>query len=304
MSSQPNPEQPQFAQGLRGYDRDQVDEYVATLTSWVAEWRDRAVAAEAELHQLRDQVAGLRGRLERAEGQAAVTTPENLQAAGERVGRILQAAFEAAEETRADAAAEAEEMLRQARDGAAAQLQEAGRQAEEVVQAAQTDAAGIVSEAAAQRLTAEEAIRTLLTRRATVVADLARLRDDLGVVLDGHHGALTDGAVPEAMLAAAGGSPSAEGAGEADPADGADGSATAPGADGTGVAPGADGSATAPGADGAGVAPGADGAAFASGADGGSGEPAPDDAAARGADGADTVEEDADVTMVLPTRTR
>ncbi len=289
MSNQPNPEQPQFAQGLRGYDRDQVDEYVATLTSWVAEWRDRAIAAEAELHQLRDQVEGLHGRLERAEGQAAVTTPESLQAAGERVGRILQSAFQAAEETRADAAAEAErlradaaaeaeETLRQARDGAAAQLGEAQRRAEEVVEAAQVEAAGIVSEAAAQRLTAEEAVRTLLARRATVVADLARLRDDLGVVLDGHHGALTDGALPEAVLVADTGSGPADEAGRAHQVAGAG-----------------------------------------SGAGARSAQPMPDEAASpAGAEpdatleepdttlegDAGTLEGDADVTMVLPARTR
>jgi hypothetical protein len=111
-----------------------------------------------------------------------------------------------------------------------------------------------------------------------VVADLARLRDDLGVVLDGHHGALTDGALPEAVLVADTGSGPADEAGRAHQVAGAGSGAGARSAQ-----------------------PMPDEAASPAGAEPDATLEEPDTTLEGDAG---TLEGDADVTMVLPARTR
>jgi len=146
-------ESPEFAVGLRGYDRDQVDEYVAALRTYLDEAHERALAAEAALAEAREPtgngedtdqarivralddtttdvlpvqsaarvVAGLSDRV--AEAVRAVVSSSEHAAQG--LLAELAADREAAERARAEAErsrAEAEQLLREAREQQAAML--------------------------------------------------------------------------------------------------------------------------------------------------------------------------------------
>jgi cell division septum initiation protein DivIVA len=84
-------EEPVFSYSLRGYDRVQVDDYLAGFREYVVQLEDRAVAAESALVECRRELA--------SPGSAGVS---------ERLAAILQLANEEADEIRAQAQAEGE----------------------------------------------------------------------------------------------------------------------------------------------------------------------------------------------------
>jgi len=95
---------------LRGYDRDQVDEYVDRQAAVPAEARRRL--DDAELAS-----AGARGELAppSVPRPAALTaTPRSFEELGDQVGRILREAWQAAEEIRDAARRDAAALLREA----------------------------------------------------------------------------------------------------------------------------------------------------------------------------------------------
>ncbi|HEV2369814.1 MAG TPA: DivIVA domain-containing protein [Acidimicrobiales bacterium] len=110
------PDQPQFAAAMRGYDRDQVDDYVARLHEWARDWRERAGAAEAtarsasdQVQQMREQLGNVEERSAPAPATAAATTasPDPKPAGDDRVGPILRSAFDAAGDVRNQAPSDA-----------------------------------------------------------------------------------------------------------------------------------------------------------------------------------------------------
>lgn len=110
---------PQFAITERGYDRRQVDEFVAALQQRLDEARERLAVAEADharafdgLHrriaELEDsRLASERGDLE--------STDRDFRAFGTRIGRMLELADAEAAAMRERAAREAEETVARAR---------------------------------------------------------------------------------------------------------------------------------------------------------------------------------------------
>ncbi len=84
-------EEPVFSYSLRGYDRVQVDDYLAGFREYVIQLEDRAVAAESALVECRRELA--------SPGSAGVS---------ERLAAILQLANEEADEIRVRAQAEGE----------------------------------------------------------------------------------------------------------------------------------------------------------------------------------------------------
>lgn len=168
MSTTQHPDQqPEFALAMRGYDRDQVDEYVARLDAWLTEWRQRAAAAEATSESARAKAAELRRRVAQLEERSFTSTPESIEALGERVGNILKAAFAAAEEMRAEAAQETAAL----RAEASAEVGKLRRESDEL--------------RATARAQVEEEIRALVQRRDAVVSHLGALQRDLMGVLNG-----------------------------------------------------------------------------------------------------------------------
>ena len=53
---------PDFSHSLRGYDREQVDEYISSLRDYTIQVEDRATAAESALLRCRRELVGTRDR--------------------------------------------------------------------------------------------------------------------------------------------------------------------------------------------------------------------------------------------------
>jgi len=110
---------PQFAITDRGYDREQVDEFVTQLQHKLEEARERLAVAQADharafdgLHrriaELEDrEIAGQRGELE--------STDRDFRALGTRIGRMLELADAEADAMRQRASREADEIVARAR---------------------------------------------------------------------------------------------------------------------------------------------------------------------------------------------
>jgi cell division septum initiation protein DivIVA len=110
---------PQFAITDRGYDREQVDEFVTQLQQKLDDARERLTLSEADharafdgLHrriaELEDrEIAGERGELE--------STDRDFRALGTRIGRMLELADAEADAMRSRAARQADEIVARAR---------------------------------------------------------------------------------------------------------------------------------------------------------------------------------------------
>jgi cell division septum initiation protein DivIVA len=110
-------ETPEFSFSLRGYDRVQVDEYVAELLAYVIEVEERAATAESALVECRRELA--------SPGSAGIS---------ERLAAILALANEEADQIRARAQAEGAAMTQQAASVAERTVAGAHRQRDAVQQ--------------------------------------------------------------------------------------------------------------------------------------------------------------------------
>ncbi|HVW79913.1 MAG TPA: DivIVA domain-containing protein [Mycobacteriales bacterium] len=111
----PTPDAPEFAPAMRGYDRGQVDDYVARLRDFLADAEERAQRAEANAADLiarNERVTEeLRQAIDRRSERRSGNSYEGL---GERVSEILRLATEEADAVREQARAEAEAMVAEA----------------------------------------------------------------------------------------------------------------------------------------------------------------------------------------------
>ena len=190
---------PSFTVSLRGYDREEVDEYLDSL----AEALGQVEEAEEHSRRLQSHVAKCNSRIRELEDRIRNDAPKSGAALGERIGLLLNAAEDAAADTVTEAqanaarivgaaearAAEAEELLRNA-------TCQADEQAHRIETVARGEAAEIVAEAEARATArtrqieqwaeqvvshtrAEEARQYLEQQRAkdTAVLELQRLAD-------------------------------------------------------------------------------------------------------------------------------
>ncbi len=180
---------PDFAMALRGYDRFQVDDYLERQQRWAAEVvvrlgdaEHRAEAGEAAAATLQSRLTELEAKQE----QDADGPPRSIAALGDRVGRILQTAWDAGEEVReeviAAARAEAADIERRASEReaeATAALDRAREQSRSIVAAAEDARQEAEAEAARTR---EEAEGLARARAAELLADAEatseRVRND------------------------------------------------------------------------------------------------------------------------------
>src|SRR5579872_2077129 len=155
-----------FAVGVRGYNREEVDEYVARLHHWLLDSEARAESAV----------------------QAATAD------VGERVTQILRAALEAGEQARKDAESESQARLKRTEEQAAEVIRAAERDADglrtraqamvreaederaRAIKNAQVEAERAVDDARREIATLQLNIDELTARRATVVAEVAKLQ--------------------------------------------------------------------------------------------------------------------------------
>jgi cell division septum initiation protein DivIVA len=203
---------PQFVTVMRGYDRIQVDDYVASLSTWLQETTERARLAEAAAGNDGEECCRLRDRVAELESQLADGPPRSLDQIGERVsgmlgeaGRTAEAIRQAAEmdaerisheaaamrseaqQVLAEAGRERDEARRWAADARKLAEAESGELAEMLVAEARTTAAATVEsaeqEAAAARQRAVDDIERLRSARDVVLHDLQRLRNALDEAL-------------------------------------------------------------------------------------------------------------------------
>lgn len=212
MSAVNEPEGPEFALAVRGYDRAQVDDYLSRLHEWLLEAQARTTRAEEEAAHARQELESQRRQMSDVEQRGFGSTPESIQALGDRVGRILQAAFDAAEDMKTSARAESDQLLAEAQGRARELVEEAERRsaelgkaaearlakAEKRLAAAEQEAAGRITsllddahneadrirqEAQGELMAAEAALDDLRDRRARAVDELNRLTRYLSVAL-------------------------------------------------------------------------------------------------------------------------
>lgn len=150
------PLMPEFALAMRGYDRVQVDDYVARYARRALEMRARTEAAEQAAAAARGEVDDLRRRLESGEERDGADTPPAIQALGERVGRILQVAWESSEEMRREAELGSTTMVSDAQTKATELLEGAERQVVELTAEADRTLAQARAQAQAVMEEAEE----------------------------------------------------------------------------------------------------------------------------------------------------
>ena len=137
---------PEFSIALRGYDRVQVDEYIDRLQGLVEEAEDRARVAETPR-----------------------ATREHTEV-GPRIAKIFELAQAEAEDLRDSARREAKAMVQAAREEARA-----------VIEQNQDEWERMLDEYEAERDRIRDQVAELNARRASVVGELRRLRETLGL---------------------------------------------------------------------------------------------------------------------------
>lgn len=150
-----NPERPEFTAAIRGYDRLQVDEYIARLQDLVAEAEDRGRAAESELEFSRHSTVG------------------------PRVTEIFELAIAEAKELRDRTATECDRARSDARAEVDRLLTGAGEEASNIKEQAERERKKVLTTLETERRLKEEEIGRLAETKATMLAELRRLQDAL-----------------------------------------------------------------------------------------------------------------------------
>ena len=144
---------PSFTVSLRGYDREEVDEYLDSL----AEALSQVQEAEQHTRRLQSHVARCNARIKELEDRIRADTPKSGSALGERIGLLLHEAEETATELVAKAEADAARIVSGAEQRAVETDERirhstalAEEQARRIESVARGEAAEIVSEAEAR----------------------------------------------------------------------------------------------------------------------------------------------------------
>jgi colicin import membrane protein len=156
---------PEFRPAVRGYERSQVDSYVA--------WAERELrAARRSADEMAARFASSSAQLERVQEELARSEiGRSARQVSDRMARLLDVAAEEAEQITAAAAAEGEQVVAEAREYAAAML----RHAREVEEAAVADE----ERAARSRAEADAALQAVRGEAAEIRAAAAAERDRL-----------------------------------------------------------------------------------------------------------------------------
>jgi len=151
---------PEFAVAMRGYDRVQVDEFVAALQTLVAEAEERVRVAESQLEA----------------GPHATVGP--------RVAQIFDLAIAETGELRARVQAQAEELLADARRRADELVAAADREAESITAQARAQGQEALAESEGERQAMREQVRALEARKSHLIDELRRLQAAMGSAAD------------------------------------------------------------------------------------------------------------------------
>ncbi len=170
-----------FEVTMRGYNKRQVEDYVAWLQNEVRTAQDEAKAATAQATEHGQALSRAREDLTAARTETPAPRPAH-EEVSERLGQILRLADEEADQKRARAGEEAEATLEAAREQSNKVLEAARSAAEGIISAARdrTEKEGAAARTEAQRLLADATASSQATlhdaeqRAAQVLADADR----------------------------------------------------------------------------------------------------------------------------------
>ena len=141
---------PSFTVSLRGYDREEVDEYLDSL----AEALEQVDSAEQHTRQLQSHINRLNSRIRELEDKLSSEKPRSGLAVGERIGILLRQAEETADETvmraetrAAEIVTAAEQRAENAEQMVRSATSRAEEQARRIEAAARAEASEIIAEA-------------------------------------------------------------------------------------------------------------------------------------------------------------
>jgi DivIVA domain-containing protein len=185
---------PSFTVSLRGYDREEVDEYLDSL----AEALGQVEEAEEHSRKLQAHVTRLNSRIKELEDRIRADTPRSGSALGERIGLLLheaeEAAADAVQRAEAEAAlivAAAEARGAEASETARGMTERAEDQARRIETAARGQAGEIAAEAEARAAArtrqieqwAEQVVSHTRAEEARMVLEQQRAKDAAAVEL-------------------------------------------------------------------------------------------------------------------------
>jgi cell division septum initiation protein DivIVA len=186
---------PAFTMSLRGYDKEEVDEYIDALREGRDTDAESLEEASAAVARLQDEVARLSERASDLESCLRAETPRSIFALGQRLTLILEEAEDAATETVAQAKAEADRLLSEATASAEATLSHAAAEAEaasaraaEITRLAEEQAASITeiaeSRAASVNRSADERASTVTRAADAHAAAVTKAADDAARLME------------------------------------------------------------------------------------------------------------------------
>lgn len=150
----------------------QVDDYLGEVFEWLAAADRRTVAAEMANRALAGELDELRATVATLEELSGVPSPQSMSSFGERLGKMMQEAVDAAEELRAHVEREVRERLE-------AVEEESGR----IIEQGRTEAEEIIQRARSSERAIEERIADLHARHGRALEEIGRLHQHLGVLL-------------------------------------------------------------------------------------------------------------------------
>jgi cell division septum initiation protein DivIVA len=109
---------PRFTVSLRGYDKDEVDEYLESLATHATDADGELMAYRQRSRDLESEVQRLGSRVRELEDAIRTETPHTVRAIGERITLILSEAEAGASETLAQAESRADQLVAGAREEA------------------------------------------------------------------------------------------------------------------------------------------------------------------------------------------
>jgi DivIVA domain-containing protein len=166
----------QFPAALRGYDRAEVDRFVARVNQVLAELQITAAPESAIRHALKQVSEETQGILERAHETAEEITRRSRSQADDRLQRAETEAREVSE-----AAAQQAREMREAAAEEAREVREAAAEEARDVRASAADEARELREAAEARVADLEAdVQRIVVERARIIEELRDLVRRLG----------------------------------------------------------------------------------------------------------------------------
>lgn len=172
-----------FSHSVRGYDRHEVDQFLAELADWLDERGDDATSelVRAELERIGEQTSNILTEAHDAaqtiREEAECEVRQTLVDANLKSEALRSGAEEYAEQLRADVDAEAQRMRREFEASVKEKRAEAEQEAER-----------IVKEATKRRRDTEAVISDLEERRDAVLSELERLASGLAGTATQHRG--------------------------------------------------------------------------------------------------------------------